>query len=371
MLTLPSLGGGGAERVTMMLARLLDRTRFEPEILVGRAEGALAADVAPDVPVHEMGLKRARNTLPAMLERLRARRPQVHMATLGMVYPAGLLAPVVRAHTGTALRLGSILGADFRRLARTEPLRIALARAALAGVARLPDMVIVQSETMRDDALQTLGHFGLATRMRRVHNPVDVERVRRAAGERYAPGPGLRLIAVGRLSAEKGYDLLLEALALAHARGLDAELDIYGDGPERQALEAQRTSLGLGQRVRFRGFVENPWREMARADLMVLPSRYEGFANVLLEALVVGTPVIASDTCGDVHEVIRPGRDGEIFAAASVQALTDAILVAAERQRAGAYHDAGAEIPQRFGQGAVVRVYEELFRSLAQGRSTS
>ena len=123
-----------------------------------------------------------------------------------------------------------------------------------------------------------------------------------------ADGPPWRLVAVGRASPEKGFDVLLDALHIARRDGADVTLEIVGDGPERAALEAQCAQLGLRDAVRFVGPLPRAalYERMAHAHAVVVPSRHEGLGLVAVEALALGRPVIASEV-GGLPEVVTPG----------------------------------------------------------------
>ena len=118
-------------------------------------------------------------------------------------------------------------------------------------------------------------------------------------------------MAAGRLAEEKGYDLLIEALALCGNPRL--RLTMLGEGPLRGKLAAFAYSKGLSGQVRFVGFQKNPYPFLAQADAFVLSSRFEGFPNVVLEALACGTPVIATPALGGVRELLD-GMDGCVLA---------------------------------------------------------
>lgn len=122
-------------------------------------------------------------------------------------------------------------------------------------------------------------------------NPVDIDRLRSFAAGKRATGPGLRLIGAGRLTYQKGFDRLIKIVAGLPA---DSQLTIFGDGPDRAALSAQIDDLGLSGRIALAGFVADLPAHLAGADALVMPSRWEGLPNVALEALAVGTPVLAS-----------------------------------------------------------------------------
>ena len=121
-------------------------------------------------------------------------------------------------------------------------------------------------------------------------------------------GPPWRLVAVGRASPEKGFDVLLEAVHLARRDGADVTLDIVGYGPDRAALEARGAQLGLAGAVRFLGPLPRAvlYERMAAAHAVVVPSRREGLGLVAVEALALGRPVIASRV-GGLPEVVTAG----------------------------------------------------------------
>jgi glycosyltransferase involved in cell wall biosynthesis len=161
---------------------------------------------------------------------------------------------------------------------------------------------------------------------RRVHvipNGVDSALLRRLAAEDVPPLERT-IVGVGRLSFEKGFDVLVRAHAQVRAAGVDHRLELIGDGPERDALEMLARDLGVADSVAFTGFLENPFPRVARAEAFVLPSRLEGFPLSLLEALVLGVPVIAARTSQSAQELL--GDDvGELVAGESVSALAEAL----------------------------------------------
>src|SRR5262249_54323180 len=118
-------------------------------------------------------------------------------------------------------------------------------------------------------------------------------------------GEGPHVVAAGRLSPEKGFDILLAAMPAVRRRLPHTQLAILGDGPLLDDLTLQAQKLDVMDAVTFKGFQQNPWPFFCHADLLVLSSRYEGLPNVLLEALALGTPVVAADCPGGIREVQR------------------------------------------------------------------
>jgi glycosyltransferase involved in cell wall biosynthesis len=299
LLVLASLQAGGAERVMVQLAGAVG-PEVRTTLVVVDGRGPLRPLIAPDVELVDLGLTRVRAALGPLLQLVRERRPsavvssQTHV-NLGLA----LLAPLLPRGTRTVVREAEL------RLRDTLADRTV--RAAHRTLYRRLDLVLATSPWMAAD---------LATRHRGpialLPNPVDVVGLRGAAEAALATAPtarpGRTFVHVGRLIAAKGAHHVLEAFAEGGAP--QDRLVIVGDGPEHAALVARVAALGLGDRVELVGFAEAPVRYLAAADALVLASRSEGMPNVVLEALAVGTPVIALDellTLGALASAVDPG----------------------------------------------------------------
>lgn len=209
-----------------------------------------------------------------------------------------------------------------------------------------------------------------------INNPVDSERIRElarsalpllpapASSASSGSGRTVRLVAAGRLSAEKGFDLLIEAIAACP--DLDIQLDLLGTGRLETELKEMSRALGVDERVRFLGFQENPYAFFARADAFVLSSRFEGFPNVVLEALASGTPVIATPAPGGIRQILAAVPECEIADSVSAPDLALAFRRWIERRpgRVG-----GAAI-QPYSVDRIVRLYEDEILNVA-GRERS
>jgi glycosyltransferase involved in cell wall biosynthesis len=177
-------------------------------------------------------------------------------------------------------------------------------------------------------------------------------------------GKGPHLVAGGRLSREKGADVLLDAMPLVQAAMPDADLTLVGEGPLKPDLLAQRKQLGLNEVVHLVGFQSNPFPYFKHADLFVLPSRFEGLPLVVLEALAVGTPVVASDCPGALREILGdcpmarlvPPSDPKALAEGIVSAVGFAIRELQPEERLDAFLS-------RFNVKTVVRDYERLLEA--------
>lgn len=149
-------------------------------------------------------------------------------------------------------------------------------------------------------------------------------RPRKAAGS----ARPLRIICVGRLAPEKGQLGLVDAFARARGAGLDAELVLVGDGPDRAAVMARVIAAGVGPHVKLLGRLpeERALEETARSDVLVLASFMEGLPVVLMEAMALGVPVIAPDVAG-IPELVEHGRTGMLFTAGDWDQLAERMRV--------------------------------------------
>ncbi|HXZ83910.1 MAG TPA: glycosyltransferase, partial [Myxococcota bacterium] len=220
LFAIPSLRLGGAERVVALLLRELPRERFELHVALVEAAGEFLAQVPRDVALHDLGAARVRRALAPLVRLARALRPDVIVPNLGYlnlaILSARWLLPRATAivpieHTTLSAEVG-------------EQRRPALWRAAYRLLYPRADRIVACSHAIADDLVSS---FGLAPgRIRMIRNPIDEPRIEAslASGRSPYPSDGPHVVGVGRLSAVKGYDRLLEAFALVVTGGIAAEL---------------------------------------------------------------------------------------------------------------------------------------------------
>jgi glycosyltransferase involved in cell wall biosynthesis len=172
-----------------------------------------------------------------------------------------------------------------------------------------------------------------------------------------------QLAAMGRLAPQKGFDLLIDAFARAAEDKPDWSLSILGEGPERRRLEEQIHARGLDERVRLYGWVPDPAAVLRNCDAFVLPSRFEGFPNALLEAMALGLPAVAADCPSGPAEIIRHEVDGLLVAAGDVSALSAAIRrLMLDDQLRGQLGAEAAHVVDRFSGERYFARWEAVFR---------
>lgn len=310
LFVLPSYAGGGAERVALTVAHGLHRRGHRVGLILLQAEGPLANLAHPAIPRFDLKTPRLRAALTGIGGVLRRLGPSRVVSTFGHIN-LGLAAikPFLPAGTKLYFREANLpslsLAAQAGLLVNATSLRLAYRL-----LYPLAAKVIVTSERMADEF-----HYQLGIARDKLHllpNPVDSLSLRRAKPQRIA-GEGLRLVAAGRLTHQKGFDRLLPLL---HALPPDAELSILGEGPMHAALIRQAQQLDLMSRVHFEGFKPDAAAWIAGADALLLPSRWEGMPNVALEALALGTPVLGTPEAGGLAEVATAAPRGAVTLAA-------------------------------------------------------
>jgi glycosyltransferase involved in cell wall biosynthesis len=170
-----------------------------------------------------------------------------------------------------------------------------------------------------------------------IANPLPIAEIEEKARAPLAhpwlePGAPPLLLAVGKLKLQKDYPTLLRAFARVRARR-PARLLILGEGEQRRPLERLARELGVAQDVALPGFAENPWAWMARASLLALSSAWEGFSNVVAEALACGCPVVSTDCPSGPAEVLDHGAYGMLVPVGDDRALAEALLETLEKPR--------------------------------------
>jgi glycosyltransferase involved in cell wall biosynthesis len=199
------------------------------------------------------------------------------------------------------------------------------------------DQVICVSEDLQEECLR---HGVRPDRTCVIHNAIDTEQFRRTLSRTdaklalQAPSSGLLLGAMGRLSDEKGFDLLIQAVVQLARQGHDFHLWIAGEGPCRSALESEIHRNMLGGRVKLLGLVPDPRLFLQATDVFVLSSLREGLPNVVLEAMAMETPVVATRVAG-VPNLLMNGELGVLVEPRSVAGLVAGIaqLATDEQQR--------------------------------------
>jgi glycosyltransferase involved in cell wall biosynthesis len=323
LLVLPSLERGGGEHVMLELARAFVAAGREVHVAVLLGGGPLRDQVPEGAVLHELadangaakGFGLARRAYPKLISLLHAIGPHAVLSTITGANLLTVLACMrVRSGSRVVLREASSL-VNARSVLKRQAMRWLYPRA---------DAVIAVSTGVAED----LRDLGIPSgRIRVIHNPVDRQRLRRLADTGPVPPEVYGMpyaIALGRLTEAKDYPTLLQAYASSELRHTH-RLVIIGDGELRDSLRSAAREMGIADCVLLVGGMDNPFHVLAGAALLVLSSRWEGYPNVLLEALALGVPVVATDCPHGPRELLDGGRYGRLTAVGDHVALARAM----------------------------------------------
>ncbi len=353
------LGAGGAERVIAQLAAHWVASGARVSILTfDRPSDPIFHPLDPAVEVHRLALHADRSSGVFQRLRLQLRRvaavrrfcrtekpdavfaflTKVSLLTLAAKLGTGV--PVVACERNNPERQAThpLWNAILRRLYGRAALIVCQTRGSMRCIpSRLHDRVVV------------------------IPNPIMPYGV----GGRLS---GNTLVAVGRLTHQKGFDLLIAAFAAVAGRHSDWGVEIWGEGPERDALERQIGQLKLDDRIRLRGQSEKPGSWLETASAFILPSRYEGFPNVLGEAMAAGLPAIAARCDFGPEEIIEHGQTGLLAESENVDALSAAIdQLLSDADLRATLGTQGELAIRRFAPGTVAMQWDEaLSRAVRQ-----
>lgn len=351
---LPDAGGGGAERMMVNLANHFAAEGHETAVVLATAEGPWRDHLRHPVRTFNLGTS---FTNPAVIGRL--------ASALRTLSPEAVLTAMTYPNVATILARG--LSRVRTRLVISERVALSVQSQSLGSVkerlkpaaARLlyrhADAIVAISRGVADDLVRNAGVRPRDLRV--IYNPVLTDDF--TAPDQPPQHPWYRdrqtpiIVAAGRLQPQKNFSLLLKAFSIASAR-TDARLVVLGEGPERSSLEEQARSLGIADKVSLPGFVHDIYRYYAFADGFVLASDWEGFGNVLVEAMACGCPVTSTDCPSGPREILDNGRFGILVPPGDPDAMAEGILAMLGSSPAKAMLQARA---REFSVGAKAREY--------------
>ena len=304
-----SISGGGAEKVLRNLVNAMDQSKFDITVQTLYREDA-EKYLAPGV--HYKYCYPAKNRINEL--RMRAE------AASGLTYPlhikgdydievAYLECGSTKIMAGSTNKKALKLAWVHCDLAKKADDPVAFARET-AKYYRKYDMAVCVSEDVRRSFREM---YGSTTKTAVVYNCYDDAEILHKAEKQVPTGKERTIAAIGRLTAQKGFDRLLRVHKRLIDEGIRHQLKILGEGGDRKALEAFAEQNGLTDTVTLCGFQENPYPILKNAALYVCSSRYEGFSTTVIESLILGTPVVTTD-CTGMREILGDSEYGLITA---------------------------------------------------------
>lgn len=319
----PSFSGGGAEKVAVNLANHYAETGIETTLLVFINEGPYKTHLNGRVNVVDLGVTRARYAILKLRSAL-SRTGVTHV--ISVIRDANIMLGLVGNKDKNivfAYREANTLHGvhslpRFKSWLYQFLLRLSYKKA---------DIVIANSEDTKADLVRN--QITDRESIKVIRNPVIPEdfhsKVSEKAGHPWLKSDGKVVLNVGRLHPQKNQKLLIDAFSKVVENKPDAKLLILGEGDEEKSLKAQIKRLKLNHSVDIVPFQQNPFPYYCESDLFVLTSNWEGFGNILVEALACGTPIISTDCPGGPRSILADGKFGTLAPVGDVEKLAVAI----------------------------------------------
>lgn len=359
-LFIPTLGGGGAERVFLNLANGFVERGYRVDLVLASAQGSYLSELDSRVQLVDFRLRLGKGRLALslfpLIRYLRQRKPKVLLSALT---EANIIAVLSRIFSFIPIRLFLSEHNTFSiAVKRRSFLKKLLLVFGLRILYRNVDGIIAVSDGVASDLKRIIGRA--ADKIKVIYNPVVTPEMIEKSEEPlehpwFAPGEPPVILGCGRLTAQKDFETLIRAFALVR-KETPCRLVILGEGEERQRLEEIIKDLGIEHDVDLPGFVSNPYKYMKRAAVFVLSSKWEGFGNVLAEAMAVGTPVVSTDCPSGPREILENGKYGPLVPVGDVKGMAEAIKLALRSSVSGSFL---CERAQAFSLVDVIKQYEE------------
>ncbi len=357
--------GGGAERIVLYLLNNLDRSIFKPYLILFHKEGHYLNKISSDVDIiclssnsslfHTLDLSKE---LGSIVEQYSLDMINSHLTSYNIpvlrarLFSRKLKIPIViTEHSNFSIHL---IKYNWKKLAYKLQVHLLYKNKS----------IICVSEGTKNDLANALS-LNIAN-IKVIYNPVDIQNIKEQLIKKSQFIPlhknGSTIVAVGRLNYVKGFDLLIAAFSDVVKKLNNAKLYIIGDGKDKNNLQELVDKLGLGDSVIFTGFLENPWSEISAADLFVLSSRWEGFGNVIIEAMVSGTAVLSVDCNFGPNEIIDNELTGKLISPNDKALLANTILeLLCDPEKKNFFVQNASEAVAKYDICNFIEMYQEVF----------
>lgn len=326
LFAIPTLNGGGAERVFVNIIRTIDDQKFNKKLLLIDDSGVFVDLIPPDVEIITMNSKQTRFSFFPLLKNIKLLNPQIIVSTTNRMNILLLLVSIfIKNRTKIVVREPNMPSAQFnnKQLPRYYIRLIKL-------LYPKADFIIAQTETMKKEINQV---FNIPlNKIVVLTNPVDTRYIDDNVKNAKNPynNKKINIIASGRLRKQKGFDFLLRSFHNVIRNNQQFMLHILGEdndnGVYKQELISLSKTLDISDNVVFHGFINNPFPYYKYADLFVLSSKWEGLPNVILEALYLQTPVVVTDCIPYFNEILDEGKNGFIVNFGDERTYADRIM---------------------------------------------
>jgi glycosyltransferase involved in cell wall biosynthesis len=324
---LPSLRGGGAERVVLNLVNGIAEKGIPVDLVLVRKEGQYLSQVPFNARIIDLNARRVLTSIIGLAWYLRKEKPMSLLSVMDHCNIIAILANLIsRANVKTVISIHNTFSEVMTNKHDNLWGRIIIGLVRL--LYRFSDNIIVVSKGAADD-LQNIKGI-IKKNIKIIYNPAITSSIYQLAHEKEENLPNDKrklVVAVGRLTQQKDFKTLIKAFKIVKNE-YDARLMILGEGEERVELEKLVCELGMSGSVYLCGFKKNPYAIMAKASLFVLSSIYEGLPTVLIEAIALGVPIVSTDCKSGPKEILEIAGTGRLVKVGDISGLAEAMIKA-------------------------------------------
>ncbi len=324
---LVNLEGGGAEKVMLSLAGGFAEQGLKVDLIIAILEGEYLSLIPPNVRLINLKSSRLISSLPSLVKYLKQNHPKILISALE---DPNTIAIIAKQLSGVSTFIILTVHNHLSRISQqSQSLKGKLIPLFVRLFYPLADGVVAVSQGVAEDAAK-ISRLPIE-KIKTIYNPIFTNSL---LAKFYEPvdHPWLRenhqlpvILGVGRLTKQKDFSTLIRAFALVK-KDYPARLMILGQGEDLVSLQELVKELDLEENVNFPGFVPNPYTYMEKSSLVVLSSIFEGFGNVIVEAMLAGTPVVSTDCESGPAEILANGKYGKLVPVGDIATLAVAII---------------------------------------------
>lgn len=359
MFVIPSLVGGGAEKMLVDIINHLDVNRYEMSLVLFEKKGTHFLSIPSHVKIYDLN-KKNRYSFLKLIFRLAGLFKKIEPdVTLSFLSYANIIA--ILSKFLSKLKFNLIITEHTHLSSALLYARCCRIKSFLyKALFNYANFIVVPSLGIRQHLIEA---FNLGQkRIKTINNPIDLAKIHKLKDEDLDKN-GLEkyILAAGRLTKQKGYPYLLKAYSLI-SKDVQEKLIILGEGEDEKKLKQMAKDLGVQEKVLFLGFQKNPYKFMKNASIFVLSSLWESFAIVLVESIACGTPVISTDCPSGPNEIITNGVNGILVPSADEKTLAKVMLsLLRDKELRKKLSEQGRKRAEDFRIEKILPRYEELF----------
>ena len=327
---LSTSGHSGVDRIMKNLIPEIASRGIHVDVLKVKNHGPNLEEIPEGVQIIELGSSHTYTSLPPLVRYLKANQPDALLSDKDKVNRVALIATkLADVKTKVSVRNGTTVSVDLKKRGWLDRKAHYLSMHYLY---RNAHAILAPSRGAADDLAKCANIS--PNKVTSIPNPVVTDKVLEL-GNTPPTHPWLKeknspfIVSVGELSPRKDFATLISSFALVHKQ-TKAKLVILGEGKQRQHLEELIKELNIENEVSLPGFCDNPYSYMKHADLFVMSSRWEGFGNVLAEALAFGTPCVSTDCPSGPSEILQNGKYGKLVPVGDSEAMASSIIASLE-----------------------------------------